>query len=116
MTQEQRYEQRADPVLIDTFVLLRALRGPTHTEELGRMLAAINVDWDERAVRTQVEELERLRLLEREGTQLRLNDAGRREAQRVLELLDGILDASGLLHEGPRQPPGTTLAPHGGMT
>jgi hypothetical protein len=107
------YRRRFDAALVDTFVLARAGRGATFTEELLRMLAAIDVDWDERLVRGRIEVLERARLLEREGTTLRLSDAGRHALTRALERIEDVLDGAGVLHAVPGHgPPG--VAAHGG--
>lgn len=102
----QAFLRQAEPVLVDAFILTRALRGPMFVAELGRMLASINVDWDDRVVRQRVEVLERNRQLEREGSQLRLTDDGREDAQRFLRLLGRLLDEAGVR---PTAPPDARL-------
>ena len=100
----QAYMETAEPVLVDTFILTRALRGPVHVEELGRMLASVDVDWDERVVRARVEQLERTRHLERRGTQLELSEDGRRDAERLLRLWGRLLDEAGVRPTSPPDP------------
>lgn len=102
----QSYIEEVAPALVDTFILTRALRGPVFVEELGRMLASVNVDWDDRVVRARVEALERSRLLQREGTHLALTGEGRREAEDLLGLWGRMLDEAGVR---PTAPPDARL-------
>jgi hypothetical protein len=93
-----------EPALIETFVLARALRGPVFTEELGRMLAAIDVDWDAGLVRGRMEHLERTRRIERRGTGYELTDEGRQDAERALRLWGRALDEAGVRPTAPPNP------------
>jgi hypothetical protein len=100
----QTFLDAVEPALVDSFILLRGLRGPVYEEELGRMLAAVNVDWDERLVARQVEGLERTRLLTRRGTHLELTEEGRRDAERVLRLWGRMMDEAGVNPTAPPNP------------
>ena len=100
----QAFMDTVEPALIDTFILTRALQGPVYTAELARMLASIDVDWDEDLVRGRLEYLERTRHLQRDGTHYVLTEDGREDGERLLRLWGRILDEAGVRPTAPPDP------------